>query len=431
MRRCQAALVATLVASASSALATPCPNIMFVLDRSGSMDEDPSGNTGVHPTKWELLQQAVVKIVTMYGAQVPFGMEMFTSSAFDDQGCFADTMIDVEPAHDTSAQIIAMVKAAMPDSITNTGDAIKRARLDPAMMDPARGQYIVLITDGDPNCNTGEPQYTFDEITQAAMQNPSIHTFVIGFDGSGGVQPDNLNTMAKNGLEPVAGCNGANIPCYYSASNAQKFNDAIDMIINHVVGGEFGNMMCDDSCFANGCPQGQICVTNELNPAPHCEPDPCAGAMCNQGDFCRMGQCVHACLTPCKANEKCVDGNCELDLCYNVQCSDPEVCNPLTGQCGENPCIGKNCKAPTTCDLGTGNCVDDQCRIITCPAGTMCIAGGNCVAAGTADGGSGPVGRHASGCAVGRSGDVAGLVAVLLALVGFFVVSRRRARASR
>src|SRR5262245_17088496 len=312
--------------------ATPCPNIMFVLDRSGSMDEDPNGKLGVHPTKWELLQAAVVKTVTQFGTQVPFGMEMYTSLAFTDAGCFMDTKIDVEPAHDTSGSIIAMVKAAMPADITNTGDAIRRAAIDPVMMDATRGQYIVLITDGDPNCNSGEPKYTIDQISMAAAQNPSIHTFVVGFDGSGGVQPANLNDMANAGKEPIAGCNGNTVPCYYSASNAQKFNDAIDMIINHVVGGEFGNVMCDDSCFANGCPAGEVCVTDELNPQPHCQPDPCAGAMCGANEFCREGACVRACLTPCRANEKCVDGLCVIDLCYNVKCTDPDVCSPLTGQ---------------------------------------------------------------------------------------------------
>src|SRR5207244_4164333 len=185
-------------------------------DRSGSMDEDPSGITGKHPTKWELLQAAVVKTVTLYGDQVPFGMEMFTSNAFDDNGCYADTHIDVEPAHDPAATIVQMVKADKPDSITNTGDAVKRARVDPAMMDAGRPQYVVLITDGDPNCNSNEPQFTVDQISAAATQNPSIHTFVVGFDGSGGVNPANLNNMAKAGQEPVAGCNAGTIPCYYS-----------------------------------------------------------------------------------------------------------------------------------------------------------------------------------------------------------------------
>ena len=31
------------------------------------------------------------------------------------------------------------------------------------------------------------------------------------------------------------------------------------------VGGEFGNVMCDDSCYSNGCPQGQVCVRSELD----------------------------------------------------------------------------------------------------------------------------------------------------------------------
>jgi hypothetical protein len=426
MRRfCTLVVASFLVAGvASRAHATPCPNLMLVVDKTGSMDQDPNGGN-THPTKWELARNAVIKIVNMFGDQVPFGIEVFSSDGFDNATCYADTMISIEPAHDTAAQIVALVNATSPEGGTNTGDAIKRAAVDPALMDMTRQNFIVLITDGDPNCNDGEPQYSVDQVTAAAKNG--IHTFVVGFDGSGGVMPANLNNMAKAGLEPIMGCTGGqNSPCYYSASNAQKFDDAINSIINQVVGGEFGTMMCDDSCESNGCPMGQICTMDELNPKPHCVPDPCAGAMCDvTTQFCRDGNCVSACLSPCKASEKCIDGQCLPDPCKGVTCDtgNGEVCNPLTGQCVMNPCVNRTCATPTVCDIGTGNCVNNQCSQITCPAGTMCVDGGNCVAPGTAP--NDPMaGKHASGCQLGRSGDVAGTVALSLILFGFFAIGR-------
>ena len=429
------ALVASL-ALASSAHADKCPNVMFVLDRSGSMDEDPSGGSST-PTKWNLLQAAVKSVVTTYGAQIPFGMEMFTSSGGDDASCYMETMISVEPAHGTAASIISTINAAMPDSGTNTAQAIRRARNDTAMHDPTRGQYLVLITDGDPNCpfndDTGAP-YTVKEITAATNQSPSIDTFVIGFDGTSGVNPDNLNKMANAGKQPVTGCPGTK--CYYSATSAQKLNDAINAIVNKAMGGEFGTTMCDDSCYSSGCPSGQVCVTDEINPTPHCASDPCAGvsASCQaNGDFCRDGQCVHACLSACATGQMCQDGNCVADPCAGASCSMGQACDPKSGKCVQNLCLSKNvtCPGGSVCDAASGTCVFDECRIVNCPMGTVCVNNGNCQSTTTmmGGGGGGNGGRASVGCSVATDRESGALAAIAFAGLALLLAIRRRKRA--
>jgi hypothetical protein len=225
-----------------------CPNIMFVIDRSGSMAADPNGGFTV-PSKWQLAQSAVETEVSRYGVNVPFGLEMFTSSALDNATCYSDTKIDVEPAPGSAAQIAMLIGPAMPDSGTNTGEAIERAAADPAMHDPTRGDYVILITDGDPNCNSGDQlgmaAFTISEITAAAAQSPSVHTVVVGFDGSGGVNPDNLNAMAIAGLEPVSPCNAtAGSPCYWSGYTATKFQAAIDRVVDALVHGDGAYAAC-------------------------------------------------------------------------------------------------------------------------------------------------------------------------------------------
>ncbi|MSP60859.1 MAG: VWA domain-containing protein [Myxococcales bacterium] len=428
---CGAALAMSAL-TAGTAFASPCPNLMFVVDQSGSMAEDPNGAYNKKPTKWDLARDAVIKIVTTYGDQVPFGLELYTSSSFDDAACYADTKIDVKVGHDTKAKIIAKMKAEMPDSGTNTGEAIKRAAAEMELHDQARKNFIILITDGDPNCNGDEPTYTVQQITAAASKY-NIHTFVIGFDGTNGINPDNLNKMAKAGKEPLMGCVGTKVsPCYYSASDAKKFNEAVDKIINMVVGGEFGTAMCDDSCYANGCKAGYVCTTDELDPKPHCIPDPCAGVKetCGVGEFCRQGMCVRACEKGCKANEKCRDGQCVADPCIGTSCG-ADVCDPDSGQCVPNQCGGKVCKAPTMCDPLSGDCREDQCRIITCPPGTGCVSpSGDCVGTGMGGGSDGgasggtDVGRKGVSCAMGRPGPN-GLALSLLALCGLLLLRRR------
>ena len=405
------AFIAAIVPS-SGARAARCPNVMLVLDRSVSMTEPPDANGKA--TKWELLQNAVHRVIGEYGERVPFGLEIyaFTPIAFpDDMTCYAETKIDVEPAHGTGPEILRIIDAAMPAGGTNTGEAIKRAGADAALHDSTRSNFIILITDGDPNCNRLDScpscgaAFTVTQIQAAAAND--IHTFVVGFDGSKGVSPANLNAMAKAGLEPqnMGNCGSKQQPCYYSASDAHTFDDAIDKIVNQVVSGEFGNMTeCDDSCSTNGCPEGQICVTGESDLMPRCRPDPCAaGVQCDPGRFCRGGTCVAACLTPCPKGQSCFDGVCGRDWCNGVECPLGLLCNPLTGVCGTDPCLGQ-CPAGQICDVSQTRCVDDLCRWVKCPHHTKCVRGGNCEAF-HGDGGLPQQSARPDSCAMGRGQD--------------------------
>ena len=190
LRSCLVVLAFTWPAAPSlEARAAKCPNVMLVLDRSGSMADPPDANG--KDTKWGLLQKAVHKVIGQYGDRVPFGLEMYTFSALgfpDDITCYAQTRIDVEPAHGTAGAILKLIDNSMPDGGTNTGEAIKRANADAALRDSTRSNFIILITDGDPNCNSGDSciscaaGFTIKQIQAAAANN--IHTFVVGFDGT-------------------------------------------------------------------------------------------------------------------------------------------------------------------------------------------------------------------------------------------------------
>ncbi|MSP59118.1 MAG: VWA domain-containing protein [Myxococcales bacterium] len=440
------------VAFAGAALAGPaaaktCPNIMFVLDQSSSMADDPNGGK-THPSKFELLTQAVLGLVNQYGDRVPFGLQLFQSDAFkDDAKCYNDTKIDVEPAgpmEDRSLRsndVITLLKAAMPvpGSRTNTGEAIKRATEDMILHDAARNNFLILVTDGEPSCNRkdletlsapdGSSEWTIDQINIA--RNAKILTFVVGFDGEMGVNKRNLDEMAYSGGASPKNCDGKNIHCYYSASDAATLQTALGKVIDQIAGGEFGSVLCDDSCYSNGCPDGQVCRKSELDPAPRCVPDPCMGMTCNKDQFCRLGKCVGACKDGCKANEKCIDGGCQKDPCAGKECPDGEICCPLgvsgcaAGSCVPDYCRDKTCVPPSICENGSGKCVDDQCKIVTCPPGTTCKAGGNC--SGSASD------RGKGGCSLTTRVDpdsVAGCALVLLALFGLARALRRRSRSA-
>jgi hypothetical protein len=411
-------MLALAIASLPSlAAAKPCPNLMLVLDRSASMAQDPMGGS-THPSKWELLQQVVSDVIRSYGDHVPFGLEIFSSDVIGDNSlCLSEAKVDVPISHASAPDILTMLAATSPQGDTNTGEAIEVAAQDPGLSDPAKPDYIVLVTDGDPNCNTtdlmgGTASFTVMQIQMAHDRSPSIGTFVIGFDGSGGVNPANLDAMAGAGGQRVPGCMGSafGTPCYYSASSAQTFKDALDKIVTNV-GGEFGAGICDDSCYTIPCPAGQVCLTTELNPSPHCENDPCGGMTCGGGQFCRLGKCVTACDHGCAATQTCADGRCVPDLCSSAHCGSGMLCDPSSGSCAASPCA--TCNGGNVCDFASGRCVTDQCKVITCPKGTTCVNNGNCLG-------------HAGGCQLARGAVDGAAPLAMMALVLAALAWRRR-----
>ncbi len=455
--------VTTLALPAHRALALTCPKIMFVLDASGSMAQDPMGGN-TQPSKFELARQAIIQFVNTYGDRVQIGLADLASDAWhNDQQCVDDTLYDpmkcagmsgcdptenacgcygtiVEPAHNQAPQLLAAVKGiknAPASWHTPIGETINRIAKDPAMLDAARKDYIVIITDGAPDCNSQDlmdlgqgqtPSFTIGAINDARNRMPTIHTWVVGFDQtSSDLEKESLSDMAQAGGEPVGTHSGemqcgGDQPCYYSANGMNSVQDALAKIIDVSLGGEFGSVMCDDSCYSAGCPAGQVCAQSEQDPVARCIPDPCMGAHCSGDQYCKLGQCVTACGDGCAPSQYCKDGTCVDDPCAHANCPADQVCDRANGQCVANLCDPSLvCTAPTACDPVTGKCTDDQCSIITCPAGTSCQLDGQCVGKYT--------GAH-HGCAVSRArldgGVVFGLALSLVALAGLAFALRRR-----
>src|SRR4051812_10824992 len=66
------------VATPGVASAKRCPNIMLVIDKSGSMLQDAMGGNGM-PSKWTLVQRAVHTTMNNYAFRVGFGLTTFAS----------------------------------------------------------------------------------------------------------------------------------------------------------------------------------------------------------------------------------------------------------------------------------------------------------------------------------------------------------------
>lgn len=199
------------------------PNVLIVLDRSGSMDAKLSGDEG---TKWQVAQDAIGQVVTQYGAYVRFGLSLYPGldPACDvGTGCApGDVFVDV--GVDTAPEIIDVL--ALVDTCTlgtPTAEALAGLQAYAGLEDLERPNFILLVTDGKSTCDPPAPM-----VTALRNQTPEIKTFVVGFGD--GADPNELNGMAEAGGTALMGD-----AKYYQADDAQALVDSFADIAGSVL----------------------------------------------------------------------------------------------------------------------------------------------------------------------------------------------------
>lgn len=416
-----------LVHLAGPAQGAKCPNLLLVLDKSGSMTDSPAG--GSPPpggSKWDLAKLAIKQILERYDGQLPIGLSLFAP----DGSCGAGR-IEIAPDYETKAKILQKIDATDADSATPTSETIENLRMQPVLRDPTRAQYMILLTDGEPTCALNEPQATVTALQAACKQTPSISTFVVGFGSLPGSAADAMDRMAEAGCKPVMGMAHK----YYEADSLASLTAALDQIFQVIVGE--GMMSCDDTCYTNGCPNpGDRCIRAK------CQPNPCTGISCGPGLYCytdgeSAGRCVAACKARCPAGQRCEMGRCIPDPCP-APCRAGYVCNAESKRCEADPLCpadpprGQRCTPPSECQFG--KCVDQPCLFITCPKNTQCVPwNGSCEFIGAPaapDMGTGPAdddpGGKGRGCSASGLASSSSAGAVLLMLCALLLRRRRR-----
>jgi hypothetical protein len=210
------------------------PNIVYVLDKSGSMDSNsftlPGGGTA---NRWQVLWDVVNELTNAYDPQVNFGVVLFptgnTSGACAVNPPGGLTVIpDPNRANDWMA-----IEAAIPGRNTNiTGDTPGLAGLRVAgdwliANRPNDANAIVFILDGGINCGQSATDTT-NQIATYANTN-GIPTYVVGIDidpGSGTF--DNMESYAQASGVPAPG------NTFYNGTSGQQLRDALDGIIGAI-----------------------------------------------------------------------------------------------------------------------------------------------------------------------------------------------------
>lgn len=185
-------------------------NVLVVLDRSSSMFCDNPSFCSPTVDRWTPAVDAVTEFTGSFDERIRFGLMLFANpDAPAGQTLCGAGKVDVPVAYQQGAAIGGALAGAPGDktgSWTPTADSLAAAGawLNASGLDGAR--YLLLVTDGAPNCNAGlsgasctcvgsdpascasQPKLCLDDkrtvqvIEDLAAQG--VHTFVVGYDTS-------------------------------------------------------------------------------------------------------------------------------------------------------------------------------------------------------------------------------------------------------
>ncbi|MEE8410684.1 MAG: vWA domain-containing protein [Myxococcota bacterium] len=213
--------------------ATP-PNLLLVVDRSGSMDQSISETS--NRRKIDDTKDALSRLVEQGDGSINFGFMHYPSN-----GTCGGGQITVGCSNDAVPEIQNRISALDPGGGTPTGPALEMALDYQPLHDESRMNFVVLLTDGKPTCpsGSGSDETVADKNAAvdaaAELHRNAIDTFVIGLgEDLNASSPDVLNEMARAGGRPRAGA-----VSYYQANSLSQLNSVLSDISAAVFGCTF------------------------------------------------------------------------------------------------------------------------------------------------------------------------------------------------
>ncbi len=238
------------------------PNMMLVLDKSGSMVVNPGGfwdhDADVNTpkiTRWNSLYSVVDLIVTKFNVKLNFGASLFPSKFatgdYDANACKVNGNVEVPVAPNNKDTILASIPTALDITLkggTPTAAGMKAALTHLKTLPAEVPRAVLLVTDGAANCKTGAAVpglfETYDDtvhtVVSDAFTKDGIPTYVVGIDTKNVVSPiskdgnpDSTNTYTKlNELAVQGGKPKNNVnEKFYNATNQIELGAALDLII--------------------------------------------------------------------------------------------------------------------------------------------------------------------------------------------------------
>jgi hypothetical protein len=204
------------------------PDMLVVLDRSGSMNTPPFQIPPVFTSKWTSMRTALQTTVMQKQSQIKFGLLEFPS----DDNCAATATPSVGIALNSYPSFASYFTTRGANGNTPAHLALAGALTyyNQIPVNPA-GRYVLFATDGLPNCLNGNPDTGSSTETVAAvtaLRNAGIKTYVLGLGDFGGANI--LNDAAVAGGVPKPGAQK-----YYAANNQAEIDAALQAIAGGVI----------------------------------------------------------------------------------------------------------------------------------------------------------------------------------------------------
>ena len=251
------------------------PDVLIVLDQSGSMNQTNQGVLGSSPYsdgRWATYVVPIIKYeLDLTEAGLAWGLLKFPNDQSDiykytpctpDPGPAVDTVNHIVMVNPTckvnnATAIKSQIPAYAMGLGTPTDNGIRAATDYLTHLSDGNSHYILLATDGTPVCYNGyycyvtsdnphctitARQSTYNEITNALNHN--ISTYVVGINTGGDqvshvtatAMNDALNRMATLGGTAQAACptNDTTGTChaYYPADDQSSLTDALNKIVS-------------------------------------------------------------------------------------------------------------------------------------------------------------------------------------------------------
>lgn len=217
--------------SEAIALEVVAPNLLIVLDRSCSMKIKAGAKS-----KWAIAVAALNTLLAKHAKQIRFGLTLFPDTT--GASCKQDA-IPVPPEAATGPTIQALLTAALSPSdpnhpngpcVTNIDTGMQQAAAAPALDDPGRPGFALLISDGGQAlcAEAGGDAGTTETISE--LRKRGVSTFVVGFGSA--VDGKQLNLFADAGGKP----SGDPSVRYFKAEDEAGLDAALATIARQAVG---------------------------------------------------------------------------------------------------------------------------------------------------------------------------------------------------
>jgi hypothetical protein len=229
------------------------PDILILLDRSGSMDndindaaclsDDGGSITGCGArSKWALMTPVLSQVVAQTESSVNWGLKFFADPG--SSTCNVSNTAQVPLSVGNGAAIAAAIAAQTNaqggisnGSRTPTNAAEKSAIAYLSGVNDLNPKFILLATDGLPDCLPGGASTTDDDSAGAigavrTAFNSGIATFVVGIATAGmGTADATLSQMAIAGGYPRSGS-----PSYYPVSTQEELTTTLSALVDSASG---------------------------------------------------------------------------------------------------------------------------------------------------------------------------------------------------